>query len=57
MMAMMIMNCFCGIVDRRNALSFIYIRDHCQRFSPLQIADMSPAGFEPVKNLNSGFVE
>ena len=26
----MMMNCFCGMVDRRNEFSLIYCRDHCQ---------------------------
>ena len=54
---MMVMNYFCGVVDRRKAFSFISSRDHCQRFSPLQISNMLPAGFEPAQNLSSGFVE
>ena len=37
MMMMMIMNCFCGMVDRRNAFSFISSWEHCQRSSPSQI--------------------
>ena len=36
---LMMMNCFCGIVDRRKAFSFISSRDHCQRSSPLRISD------------------
>ena len=31
---MMMMNCFCGMVDRRKAFSLISSRDHCQRSSP-----------------------
>ena len=36
----MMMNCFCGIIDRRKAFSLISSRDHCQRSSPLRISDM-----------------
>ena len=39
MMMMMMMNCFCGMVDRRKAFSLISSWDHCQRSSPLQISD------------------
>ena len=34
---MMIMNCFCGMVDQRKAFSLIYSRDHCQRSLSLRI--------------------
>ena len=54
---MMMMNCFCGMVDRRKAFSLISSRDHCQRSSPSQIPDMLQAGFETVQSLSSGFVE
>ena len=54
---MMMMNCFCGMVDRRKAVSLISSRDHCQRFSPSWISDTPQAGFEPAQNLSSGFVE
>ena len=50
-------NCFCRMVDRQKLLSLIPIRDHCQSFSPLQISDILRAGFQPVQNLSSGFVE
>ena len=49
----MMMNCFCGMVDRRKAFS----RDHCQRSSPSRISDTPRAGFEPAQNLSSGFGE
>ena len=51
------MNCFCGMVDRRKAFSPISSWDHCQRSSPTQISDMLQAGFEPTQNLSSGLVE
>ena len=38
---MMMMNCFCGMVDRRKAFSLISSRDHCQRSSPTRISDTS----------------
>ena len=38
-MMMMMMNCFCGMLDRRKAFSFISSRDHCQRSSPSRISD------------------
>ena len=37
--------------------SLISSRVHCQRSSPLLIADTLQAGFEPAKNLSSGLVE
>ena len=57
MMRMMMMNCFCGMVDRRKAFSLISNRDHCQRSSSSRISDTPRAGFEPAQNLSSGFVE
>ena len=57
MMMMMMMNCFCGMVDRRKAVSLISSWDHCQRSSPSRIFDMARAGFEPAQNLSSGLVE
>ena len=53
----MMMNCFCGMVDRRKAFSLIFSRDHCQRSSPSRISDTPRTGFEPVQNLSSGLVE
>ena len=35
MMMMMIMNCFCGMVDQREVVSLISRLGHCQKFSPL----------------------
>ena len=54
---MMMMNCFCGMVDWQKAFSLTFSRDHCQRSSPLWISDKPQAGFEPAHNLISGFVE
>ena len=57
MMVMMIMNCFCGMVDRRKMISLISSLGHCQRSSPSRISDTLGAGFEPAQNLSSGLVE
>ena len=51
------MNCFCGMVDRRKAFSLISSRDHCQRSSPSRISDTPWVGFEPAQNLSSSLVE
>ena len=51
---LMMMNCFCGMVDRRKAFSLISSRDHCQRSSPSRISD---TGFGLAQNLSSGLVE
>ena len=40
----MLMNCFCGMVEQRKALS-------------RQVSDMPQAGFEPAQNLSSCFIE
>ena len=54
---MMMMNCFCGMVDPRKTFSLISSRDHCQRSSPWRISDTPRAGFEAVQNMSSGLVE
>ena len=54
---MMMMSCFCGMVDRRKEFSHMSSRDHCQRYSPSQIFDKTRSGFEPAQNLSSSFVE
>ena len=53
----MMMNCFCGMVDRRKTFSLISSRDHSQRSSPSRISDTPRAGFELAQNLSSGLVE
>ena len=53
----MMINCFCGMVDRRKAVSLISSHHNCQRSPPLQISDRQPAGFERAQNLSSGLVE
>ena len=37
----MMMTCFCGGVERRQALSLISSHDHCQKFPPWQTFDTS----------------
>ena len=54
---LIMMNWFCGMVDRRKPFSLISSGYHCQRSSPLQISDTPRAGFEPAQNLSSGLVE
>ena len=51
------LNYFWGMVDQRRELSLKSSRDHCQRFSLLQIFTTLRAGFEPVQTLSLGFVE
>ena len=53
------LNCFCGMVDRRwrKAFSLISSQDHCQRSSPSRISNPPRAGFEPAQNLSLGLVE
>ena len=54
---MMMMNCFCDVVDRRKVFSLISSWAHCQRSSPSRISHKPRAGFEPLQNLRSGFIE
>ena len=56
MMMIMMMNGFCGMVDRRKAFSLILSRNHFQISSPSRISYAARAGFEPAKNLSSGFL-
>ena len=53
----MMMNCFCGMVDRRKAFSLISRRDHCKRSSLSRISNTPQAGLEPAQNLSSRLVE
>ena len=57
MRIMMMMNCFCGLVDRRKTFNLISSRDHFQRPSQSRIFDTPGARYEPAKNQSSGFVE
>ena len=54
---LMMMNCSCGMVDRRKAFSPSSSWDHCQRSSPSRISDTRCAGYQPAQNLSSGLVE
>ena len=54
---MLMMHCFCGMVDRRKAFSLISSRGHCQRSSPSRVSNTPRAGFEPAQNLSSDLVE
>ena len=56
-MMVMMMNCFCDMVDQRKAFSLISSRDHCQRSSPSRISGMPRAVSEPAQSLSSGLVE
>ena len=57
MIMIMMMNCFCGMVDQRKALNLISKWNHYQRSSPSRISDMPRAGFQPTQSLSSGLVE
>ena len=57
MMMMMMMNSFCGMVDRRKALSPISSRHHYHGPSRSQISDTPRAIFESAENLSSDFDE
>ena len=48
LMLLMMMNCFCGMVDRQKVFNFISSGDHCQRSSPLRISNTLCPAFEPV---------
>ena len=59
---LMMMNCFCVVVDRWKAFSLIFSRYHWsssltalywQRTSPSRNSDTTRAGFEPAQNLSS----
>ena len=53
----MMMNCFCGVLDRQKTFSLISSRNHCQRSSPSRISDTPRAGFEPAQSLSSDLVK
>ena len=57
LMMMMMMNCFCSMVDQRKAFSLISSWDHCQRSSPSRISDMPRAGYHPFRKHHSIFIE
>ena len=49
----MMLNCFCGMIDRRKEFSLISSQDRRQRFSPFRISNTPRAGLEPAQNLSS----
>ena len=51
-----LLNCFCGLVDRRKVFSLISSQYHCQRSSPSRIPYMLRPRFEPIQDLSSGLV-
>ena len=57
LLLLMMMNYFCGMVNRQKAVSLITSRDHCRRYSLSRVSDTPQAGSEPAQSLNSGFVE
>ena len=57
MMMMTVMNCFCGMVDRRKAFSLNTSMDHCQRSSPSRVSDTPRGRFEPAQTQCLSFVE
>ena len=54
---MMMVNCFCGMVDRWKTFRLFSNRDHCQRSSPSRISDMLQAEVKSALNLNSDLAE
>ena len=57
MMMMMMMNCFCAMVDQPKAFTLISSWDHCQKSSLLRISKTPQAGFKSVQNLSLALVE
>ena len=53
----MMMNCFCRMVDRRKAFSLLSSRHYCQRSSPSRFSDTPRGGFEPAHNLHSNLIK
>ena len=56
-MMMMMMNCFCGMVNQRDALSLISSQVHCQISSSSRTSGTPRAGHKPAQNLSSDLVE
>ena len=54
---MMMISCFCGMVDQRKAFKLISTWDYWQRSSQSQIFDTPQARFEHAQNLSSAVVE
>ena len=57
MMLMIIMNCFCGMVDYKKTLILITSWEICQTLSPSWNSGTRQAGFVPAQNLSSHLVE
>ena len=57
LLIVMIMNCVCGMINRRKVFSLISSWDHCQRSSTSRISNTTWIGFKPFQNLSSGLVE
>ena len=53
---MMMMNCFCGMVDWRKAFSLISSRGHCQGSPPLRIPTRREQDLKQRRILSLGFV-
>ena len=56
-MMMMMMICFCDMVEQRKAFSLISGGGNCQRSSPSRSSNTPRTGFEPVQSMSSGLVE
>ena len=54
---MMMMSCFCGMMDQQKAFSLISSQGCCQRSSPPGISDIPLTSFEPVQDLSLGLVD
>ena len=54
---MMMISCFCGMVDQRKAFKLISTWDYWQRSSQSQIFDTPQARFEHAQNLRSAVAE
>ena len=48
---MIMMSCFCGMVDQQKVFSLTPSQDHFQRSSSLQISDKLQAGFERAQKV------
>ena len=57
MMMMMMMNCFCAMVDQSKAFTLISSWDHCQKSSLLRISKTPQAKFKPVQNLSLSWMK
>lgn len=53
----MMINCFCEMVDQQKVFSLISTQDHWQTFSEPHAFDTPQVGLEPTQNLRSSFAE